>query len=140
MSSNKPVKVKGYQVTFIPTEREDIGGFLFECGNKRFAFAPCDVKNIKEEKLKNLDLLIHELGWFPNDPQGNVLIDDFELWAPEIRFQETISRVKRLKPKRTILIGLEEVYQRSFADYQKLERKYKELNLKFAYDGMRIEI
>jgi phosphoribosyl 1,2-cyclic phosphate phosphodiesterase len=140
MDSNRPVEVKGCRITFVPTEREDIGGFLFECENKKLAFAPCDVKNIEEARLRDLDLLIHELGWFSNDPQGNVLIDDFELWSSEMRFEETIERIKRLKPKRTVLIGLEEVYQRSFEDYQRLEKKYGELNLKFAYDGMKIEL
>lgn len=140
MRGNKPLKIKNWQIAFIPTEREDIGGFLFEHSGKRVAFAPCDVKNIKEEELENLDLLIHECGWFPKDPQGNILVDDFELWPHEIQFTETIERVKRVKPKQTVLVGLEEVYQRGYDDYRRLEKKYTDLNLRFAYDGMAISV
>jgi len=140
ITSNIPVKIKNCQVTFIPTEREDIGGFLFECAGKKVVFAPCDVKILQEEKLKNLDLLIHECGWFPNDPQGNVLVKRPEIWRQEIQFEETLQRVARLRPKQTICIGLEEVYQRSYTDYKQLEEQYGNLRIRFAYDGMKINL
>ncbi len=98
------------------------------------------MKNLQEEKLMNLDLLIHECGWFPNDPQGNVLVKKLELWHQEITFEETLERVIRLRPKQTILIGLEEVYQRSYNDYLQLEKQYDNLRISFAYDGMEINL
>lgn len=134
------LKVKNFEVVFIPTEREDVGGFLFKYNGKRVAFCPCDVKNIEEEKLKDLDLLVHECGWFPKDPQGKVLIANPKLWSQEIRFTETIKRVQRIKPKESILIGLEEVYQRSYDDYKKLERQFRNLNISFAHDGMEVDL
>ena len=39
-----------------------------------------------------------------------------------------------------ILINIEEIYERSYDDYKKLEQKYKDLNIKFAYDGMKINV
>ncbi len=140
ITSNTPIKIKNCQVTFIPTEREDIGGFLFEYAGKRILFASCDMKKLQEEKLTNLDLLIHECGWFPNDLQGNVLVKKSEIWSQEIQFEETLERVTRLRPKQTILIGLEEVYQRSYFDYKQLEEQYGNLGIKFAYDGMEINV
>lgn len=140
IASNTPIKIKNCQISFIPTERDDIGGYLFENAGKKVLFAPCDVKNLQEEKLTNLDLLIHECGWFPNDPQGNVLIKKPEFWSQEIQFEESLERVTRLRPKQTILIGLEEVYRRSYTDYKPLEEQYGNLGIKFAYDGMEINV
>ncbi|MFQ6123419.1 MAG: hypothetical protein ACE5R6_02275 [Candidatus Heimdallarchaeota archaeon] len=98
------------------------------------------MKLLQEETLPNLDLLIHECGWFPNDPLGNVLVNKPEFWSQEIQFEETLERVTRLRPKQTILIGLEEVYQRSYHDYKQLEMQYSNLHIKFAYDGMEINV
>jgi len=52
--------------------------------------------------------------------------------------EDIINLKEQYNIKNVIITHIEEYYGKSFSDYQELEKKYK--NIKFAYDGMKIEI
>ncbi len=106
-------------------------GFLLEAGGKRLFYSPCDTFFLKEEFIpKNLDFWVTECGMFT------------KIFENEITFKNLLKRIKKTVPKKTILTHLEEIELHSYGDkyLAKLERKYKGLNLRFAFDGMKIKL
>ena len=104
--------------------------YLIEADGKRVLYAPCDT--ISFDRYINyvgLDLLINECGLFIS-------------LAGEISFNELISRVKEIQPKKTILTHIEEIEINAMGPsyLRKIKKKYKSLNLDFAYDGMIINV
>ena len=91
--------------------------------DKKIAYIS-DVKEIyhKDHKyLKNLEYLIIDCLWFRNHPS-------------HLNFDETISLIKILSPKRAILTNLH-----SDLDYDKLKKSLPP-NIKPAYDGLTINL
>ena len=123
-------------------EGEDNFAFLFEQKKKRALFAIDDVHGLELlPEFHALDLLVHECGWFDYKPNGEVLFYyPNKRWSEDIKFDETIERIKELKPKKTILANLEEIYDRSYDDYLDLEKQYAPLRIEFAFDGMKIDL
>jgi len=103
--------------------------------------SPDENKFLELDRIPELDLWIRETGLFKEDPDGNLILteenykEDTEL---EITFEETIKQVKEVKTEKVVLTEIEEMFQRSYDDYKKLEKDYEELNLAFAYDGMKL--
>ena len=48
--------------------------------------------------------------------------------------------IKKLKPKTSVFTHIEEIWNKNYDDYCKLEEKYKDLNIKFAFDGLTIKV
>ncbi len=139
------LKIKDLKITWYCANKEgnnDTFAFLFEQKGKKVLFALDDVHDLElYPEFYDLDLLIHECGWFDYKPNGEILFfNPKKRWSEDIKFDETIERINKLKPKKTILMNLEEIYERSYDDYIKLEQQYKKLNITFAYDGMKIKI
>ena len=55
-------------------------------------------------------------------------------------FEESLAQVRTVEPGRVVCTEIEELFRRSYDDYKRLERDHEDLNLEFAYDGMRIEL
>jgi phosphoribosyl 1,2-cyclic phosphate phosphodiesterase len=145
MQDRQVLKIKELKITWYCANKDsgkDTFAFLFEHKGKRVLFALDDVHELElYPEFYNLDLLIHECGWFDYKPNGDKLFfNSKKRWSEDIKFNETLKRVEELKPKKTILMNLEEIYERSYDDYLKMEDKYKKLNLKFAFDGMDIKM
>ena len=113
--------------------------FLIQEKDKRVIYAPCDVKPFpKNPELENLDLLI--IGSFhPEGPlkEGIIIPPNNPLRLELFSLKELQELAKKLKAKRTLVTHIEEEWGKSFDEYRKLEHEY---NLRFTYDGMRIEI
>jgi hypothetical protein len=119
-----------------------LSAFLVEAGKKRVVLAVDDTKGwVPSDQMVEPDLLVMEAGWFERDPRGRVLVPE-EHWVrrSEASFHETLKLIEHLKPREAVLTHIEEMNSRSYTDYLKLERKYKHLNLRFAYDGMRLRL
>ncbi|MFB6185739.1 MAG: hypothetical protein ABEI86_02585, partial [Halobacteriaceae archaeon] len=58
----------------------------------------------------------------------------------EMTFEESIEQVRKVEPSRTVFTEIEELFRRSFDDYQRLEEEYTDLNVQFAFDGMEIHV
>ena len=132
----KKIRFRGATVTPIGFQGKgsEIFGFLVEAKGKRLFYAPCDTLNLKEKFIpKNLDMLVTECGLF----SGSL--------KTEISFEEMLSRIERNKPKKatlTVLTHIEE-FEVNLVGTEALkeaEKKFKNLNLRFAFDGMKIKL
>jgi phosphoribosyl 1,2-cyclic phosphate phosphodiesterase len=103
--------------------------YLIKEKGKRVLYAPCDTIDLKQT-FTDLDLLINEQGYF--SPEIN--------W--EISFGSLIKRLNKWKPEKTILthISEDEIRRFGWEHFEKMQKKYPDLNIEFAYDGMVINI
>lgn len=104
--------------------------FVLAEGDKRVLYCPCHVMHLPVfEDLIGCDLLIlckGEVGELSED------------WSHFER--DTLKLVEAYQAKRCVLTHIEETDGLGYDDYAKLEKSLKHLNLKFAYDGMTIEL
>jgi phosphoribosyl 1,2-cyclic phosphate phosphodiesterase len=91
----------------------------------------------------DLDLWVKECGMFQKTPDGDPILTD-ELWAEErdhqTTFDQTVEQIRAVKPDRTVLTEIEEIYRRRPGEYAEVEREYEDLNLQFGHDGMHLEV
>ncbi|UOW69158.1 MBL fold metallo-hydrolase [Paraclostridium bifermentans] len=138
----KPIEssiiIDGIKISFLKVNHATV--FVFEKDNKKVIYAPCDVKPFPNDIIfERADLLI-----IGNTVVGDELKDGFILGADNPLRKElfTLDEIQNLKNnysiKNVIITHLEEDWGKSYDDYIKLEKQYK--NIKFAYDGMKIEI
>ncbi|MBI5000537.1 MAG: MBL fold metallo-hydrolase [Euryarchaeota archaeon] len=119
------VKVIGYR-----GKVSDTYAYLFECGEKKVLYAPCDTISFNRYiNFNNLDLVIHECGLFSDDPS-------------EISFKTLMCRLKEIKPKKVILTHIEEGQINYWGEkyLKSMIRKYSDINFVFGYDGMEIKV
>lgn len=113
--------------------------FLIQENHKRVVYAPCDVKPFPENpELADLDLLI--IGSFHLEgplKEGIVIPPNNPLRKELFSLEEIQELAQKLHAKKTILTHIEEEWGKTYDEYKQLEDKN---NLKFAYDGMKIEI
>lgn len=134
---NNHIYIEGIKISCINVNHSTI--FVFEDSNKKFIYAPCDVKPFpNHEILKNADVLL-----IGNTVVGNVLKDRFILKDnnPLLKELFTIDEIQTIKReyniKKVIITHLEEDWGKSYDDYVELENQYD--GIKFAYDGMEID-
>lgn len=138
MPSNEPTKIGSIKITPIKIntiDKENSYVLIIEKGKKKIVYSICDFKYypINNKLIQNPDLLIIQWGCFKDIGIINPLLKE-ELYSDE----EVLKICKDIHAKKVIFMHLEESYGRSYDDYKKLESKYK--NIKFAYDGMKVEI
>ena len=132
---NTSVKINNAKITAIgfTGKKSHTFGYLIESNKKRVFYSPCDTLEFdsieNNSELKYLDLLITECGIF-----------SYKEYSGEISFLDLIKRINISKPKRTILTHIEELElkKHGWDMLEKLEKKHK--NLKFAYDGMDVNV
>ena len=79
------------------------------------------------------------LGFFENNLRGEKIMPKGHRLLNFTGFvKDNLRIIELLKPKKTILVHIEEKYNRSNKDLLNLEKKYKKLNIKFAVDGLKI--
>lgn len=148
LNDGDQMQIGDLQITSIgaeiyPGEEKEIFSFLIEKDGKKALISPDENKFLDLSRLPELDLWIRETGSFEKDPQGNRILTE-EAWEKEIEleitFEETIEQIIQVKPGKVVLTEIEEIYRRSFDDYKELEKDYDDLNLEFAYDGMKINL
>jgi phosphoribosyl 1,2-cyclic phosphate phosphodiesterase len=108
----------------------DTFGYLISENDKKVLYSPCDTILFKKySEFKALDLWLTECGCF----------SDFK---HEISFENTIDRIKEIKPKKTIFTHIEEeeLKMAGWNHLKTIKEKYNEISFDFAYDKMEIEI
>jgi phosphoribosyl 1,2-cyclic phosphate phosphodiesterase len=124
------IKIGNLKIKPILLKNNFAYAFLIEEKQKKVVFCPCHCMGLPvTDELKNADLLIMNLGYFGKEEKS---ISGFE--------KDNLRIIKQLKPKKTILTHIEENWKKNYDDYCKLEKKYKEYDLKFAFDGMKIKL
>ncbi len=135
---NKSMHIEDIKISCIKVNHATV--FVFEENDKKVIYAPCDVKPFpNDEILKNAELLI-----IGNTVVGDILKDGFVLkennpLRKELFSLDEIQNIKRqYNIKNVIITHLEEDWGKSYDDYLELENKYS--GIKFAYDGMEIDV
>jgi phosphoribosyl 1,2-cyclic phosphate phosphodiesterase len=139
-------KIKIKNITIIPIFVKDnpatpyIYLFVDEKG-KKILYAPCDSKPfpLKSKYVYDVDLFITQTGFFETGlKEGFVYPQDDYTRIELYSFDQTLDIAKKIRTKKVLFMHLEEYWNRSHDDYKKLEKKYT--NIRFAYDGMTIEV
>lgn len=135
---NDSIEVEGIRITLVKVEFATV--FVFEEGDKKLIYAPCDVKPFPvNEIFKDADVMI-----IGNTVIGDVLKGGFKLeednpLREELFVMDEIVELKnKYNIKKVIMTHLEEDWGKSYDDYLELESHYKDI--RFAYDGMVIEL
>lgn len=147
LNDGETMDCNGVEVTCHGWEMEPGGenlifGFQFDDGESKTLVTPDEMKFLDTDRLpSDLDLWVRECGLFRTDPDGNPVFGD-DLWEAEteleITFEETVEQVRDVRPARTVLTEIDELFRRSYDDFRELEGEYDELNLRFGHDGMKL--
>ena len=135
------IVVNNITITFLPVPVEkSVSVFVFESNGKKVIYAPCDCKYFPQDSiLYNADILIIGNTFVGDILKNKVKIYEGHKLRKELHSMEDVIEIKnRFKIKDIIITHIEEDWGKSFDEYKELEKKYQ--NIKFAYDGMIIEI
>jgi len=123
----------------VPGSNPPVFIYVFIKQGHKIVYAPCDIKPFPEYRpeVRNPNLLLIQPGIF----ETGLAYDYTYLQAHISRttlytFDETLALGRRLKADRIVFVHLEEYWNRSFLDYQAMEKE----NLRFAYDGMSLAV
>ncbi len=132
------LEIDAIKISFVQIEKSTI--FVFEKNNKKLIYAPCDVKPFPDNELfYGADILLVGNTIVADSLKGGyVLKDDSFLKEDLFSMSEVLSIREKYNIKELIITHLEEDWGKSYDDYLELEKEYE--NLKFAYDGMLIEL
>lgn len=138
---NDKILIGDIKITFVPVSKEgNVTIFIFEKKGKKLIYAPCDVKPFPSNELfKNADCLI-----IGNTIVGTILKDGFKLEHDNplnselFSLDEVVNIKQEYGIKDVIITHLEEDWGKTYDDYFDLEKEYE--NVRFAYDGMTIEL
>lgn len=132
------ITIGNIKITFVPAGAAT--AFVFEQNDKKFVYAPCDVKPFPDNEIfNNCDLMI--IGeTMPTDiAKNNVHIADGSGLKEELFAMADIVAIKaKYKIPKVIITHLEEIWGLSHTDYQELSKQFD--NITFAFDGMTIDI
>ncbi|PSP19831.1 hypothetical protein BRC62_01360 [Halobacteriales archaeon QH_10_67_13] len=126
-----------------PDGPDDVSAFLFEDGESVALVSPDENRHLPLDRLPPLDLWIKECGYFRETPAGELLVteraEETSL-AHELSFAESLEQIRAVEPDRVVLTELEELYRRSYDDYERLAARHEELALSFAHDGLELAV
>ncbi len=116
--------------------------WLIEQDSKKIIYMPCDVKpfEIEEKYLKNIDLFIVNSPWIQTKNGLNKIDKKHPIKEELFSFEEVKKLIEKFNIKKTIIVHIEEMWRLSYDEYKTLEKTYKKHNIKFAYDGMKINL
>jgi phosphoribosyl 1,2-cyclic phosphate phosphodiesterase len=137
----REIQINNVRITAIPVDRDSQISFVYivEKSGRKVVYAPCDCRPFPEYRtdVQRPDLLIIQPGIFE---QG--LRHHFKYPVDHISrttlytFEQTLGLATRIEAKKILFVHLEEYWNRSYDDYCALESD----NIKFAYDGMQINV
>lgn len=140
-SINDEILIGDIKISFIPVNKDgNVTIFVFEKEGKKLIYAPCDVKPFPTNIIfKDADYLI-----IGNTIVGTILKDGFKLEHDNplnnelYSLDEVVNIKQKYGIKNVIITHLEEEWGKTYDDYLDLEEDYE--NVRFAYDGMIIEL
>ena len=137
------VKIGKMKITGIPIDRGSQLSFVyvFEKNGQKMVYAPCDIKPFPEDRaeVQGADLLVIQPGIFEDGlKHGFTYGEDHISRTTLYTFEETLALARKVQAEHVLFIHLEEYWNRSHDDYLALEAKFD--NVRFAYDGIRVNI
>jgi phosphoribosyl 1,2-cyclic phosphate phosphodiesterase len=136
-------RIGSIEVTAIPVDRGGTQSFIyvFDREDRRVVYAPCDIRPFPEarEEVQGADLLVIQPGIFEEGlKHGFHYPEDHVSRTTLYTFDQTLALAGRIKAERVLFIHIEEYWNRGHDDYLALQEKFE--NVRFAHDGMRVEI
>jgi phosphoribosyl 1,2-cyclic phosphate phosphodiesterase len=135
--------IRGIRIRAVPVNRcgPPVYVYVFEDGLRKMIYAPCDIKPFPERlrAVQKPDCLLIQPGIFEKG-----LKHDFHYPGDHVSrstlytFEETVALARRIGAKNVIFVHLEEYWNRGHSEYLQVEKDLP--NMRFAYDGMRIQI
>ncbi|HHT47803.1 MAG TPA: hypothetical protein GXZ98_00720 [Firmicutes bacterium] len=113
---------------------------MFESNGKKLVYAPCDCLPFPTDGIiENADLLIIGNTYIGNVLKNGRIITDAHPLHNELHSMGDLLKIAgEMKIKKIIVTHIEEDWGKTYSDYLELEKEYP--NLKFAYDGMIVEL
>ncbi|MBE0431110.1 MAG: MBL fold metallo-hydrolase [Dehalococcoidia bacterium] len=135
------VRVGPVTIDAIPVDRGEQIAFVyvFEKGERRIVYAPCDVKPFPEHRteVQRPDLLVIQPGIFETGLRHRFRYPEDHISRTTLyTFEQTLELAARIQAKKILFVHLEEYWHRSYDDYCALESD----RVRFAYDGMQVEV
>lgn len=142
MGEGEPFRLDGVTMRPFKMPQPGLTAYILEQEARRVVFALDDTRNWKPEaEFLDPDLLVLETGWFERDPQGRIIVPSgHSIRDEEASFEETLSIIEQVNPRKVVLTHIEQLWARSYEDYLELETKHHSHNLQFAYDGLRVKL
>lgn len=145
LPNGKSVTFQEIEITPFPLAEEYVYAFIFQGHDKRVLIAPDELVGWKPDKsLGHFDLVIVPMGIANLNPlSGETNIpSDHPVLNLEATFEETLTILEGVHADRIIMTHIEEPDQLSYDDFLELEAILTKQgrNIKFAYDGMIIDV
>lgn len=111
--------------------------YLIEENDKKVIYMPCEIRDIRERNdLKNADYLIIHFSWWKKEK----VCDEAPWRNEEVPVERILEFAKNLKIGNILFVHIDECHDKTYDELKKLEEKYEDYNIKFAYDGMKIKL
>lgn len=141
--SPKGIKMNKVEIKPIRLTNSTFSAYLIKQKNKKIILCPDHSRDLPiKDEYKDADLFIINMGFFADNLRGlKKLSKNHRVFKVCTGFEKDNLRViSKLKPKQTILMHIEEKYNRSNDEFLVLEKKHQDLNIKFAVDGLKIKV
>ncbi|MEA4964024.1 hypothetical protein SDC9_115135 [bioreactor metagenome] len=135
------IEINDIRISFVPVQKsKSVSVFVFESNGKKLVYAPCDCVPFPNDNIiQNADILIIGNTYIGNVlKNGRIITDDHPLHNELHSMSDIFKIVETMNIKNVIVTHIEEDWGKSYSDYLELEKQYT--NLKFAYDGMIVEL
>ena len=135
------IEINDIRISFVPVQKsKSVSVFVFESNGKKLVYAPCDCVPFPNDNIiQNADMLIIGNTYIGNVlKNGRIITDNHPLHNELHSMSDIFKIVENMNIKNVIVTHIEEDWGKSYLDYLELEKQYT--NLKFAYDGMIVEL
>jgi len=131
------VKIGKIEIEAVKLPKSTAFYYLIREGSKKIIYMPCEIKEIRElNKLKQADYLIVHFSWF----KEKGICMEFPWRFGEVPVERVLEFAKNLSIKNVVFVHIDECHDKTPKELERLEKKYEEHNVRFAYDGMKIEL
>lgn len=136
------VEINGVKIQCRQMTNPSLYAYLLEERGKKTLLALDDTFQwTPATDLRGVDLAVLETGWFEKAPDGTVLFaENHPIRESEASFEESLEKIRTIGAKRTILTHIEEVFQHTYDDLKRIEKRYENLNITFAFDGFMVDV
>lgn len=132
------IYLNNIKITFVKAGSATV--FVFQQGEKKVIYAPCDVKPFPENNIfQNADIMIIGNTIAADVLKGGYILKDGNMLKNDLFSMDEIKQLKsKYSIKKVIMTHLEEDWGKSYDDYSELQKQYEDIT--FAYDGMTVEV
>jgi phosphoribosyl 1,2-cyclic phosphate phosphodiesterase len=145
LADGQSIALNGYVIRPFRLKQDFVYAFTVTYEHARVLIAPDELYGWDPaDELTNRDLIVVPMGLMEYNPvtgQRNIPANHPVL-KQEATYEQTLSMVRKIKPKRAVLTHIEEPDQVSIEELRTIEQQLrtKGLPISFAYDTMAIEV